>query len=295
LQNVTRESLLTIVVPVHNMAGRMEKLASWLRDAFNSNIKVILIHDQSQDDTQSEIHQLLDNFKSPLLTVCEVKVKSPGLARNAGLNLVDTPWFSFADADDFVEIANLVLLLQKTTEHQATIGIGGYISHNLVTGKEEQVIPPPGTYQELALHLALNMGLWRIIMSTKSLGEIKFSPDRMAEDYYFLLQVLNCCEIIQISESIVYKYYFGGLLNLTSDKSAMKDMLNVSRAFRRFDPSTDIARYFRIFASQKLSFSILKNVSYHKKISNVGRLVTVMVLHPVCLLNFVKAYSKAKS
>ena len=132
-------------------------------------------------------------------------------------------------------------------------------------------------------------------MSTKSLQDIKFSPDRMAEDYYFLLQVLNSCEMIHISECMVYKYYFGGLFNLTSDKSAMKDMLNVSRAFRRFDPSTDIARYFRIFASQKLSFSILKNVSFHRKISNVGRLVIVMFLHPVCLLNFAKAYSKAES
>ncbi len=295
MQNVTRESLLTIVVPVHNMAGRMEKLASWLRDAIDAHIKVILIHDQSQDETHSEIHQLLNEFKSPLLTVCEVKVKSPGLARNVGLNLVETPWFSFADADDFVEITNLVALLQQTAQQKATIGIGGYISCNLVTGKEVEVIPFSATDQELALHLALNMGLWRIVMSTKSLQDIKFSPDRMAEDYYFLLQVLNCCETINISDFIVYKYYFGGLSNLTSDKSAMIDMLNVSRAFRRFEPSTDTARYFRIFASQKLSLSILKNVSFHRKISSLSRLVSVMFLHPVCLVNFATAYSKAES
>jgi len=284
--------LLTIVVPVHNMAGRMEKLASWLKDAINANIKVILIHDQSEDETQSEIHQLLDKFESVLITLREVKVKSPGLARNAGLALVDTPWFSFADADDFVEISNLVVLLRQTAQHQATIGIGGFISCNLATGKEAEVIPPSGTDQELALNLALNMGLWRIVMSTESVQDIKFSPDRMAEDYYFLLQVLNRCKMIHISNYIVYRYYFGGVFNLTSDKSAMKDMLNVGRAFNRFSPSTDTARYFRIFASQKLSLSILKNVSLLKKVSNVGRLVSVMFLHPICLLNLAKAYSK---
>lgn len=294
MQNVTKESLLTIVVPVHNMAGRMEKLASWMKDAINANIKVVLIHDHSQDETQEEISQLMDKFKSHLLTVREIRVKSPGLARNAGLNQVDTPWFSFADADDFVEISNLVVLLQQTALQQATIGIGGYISHNLVTGKEVEVIPPFATDQDLALHLALNMGLWRIVMSTKSLQNIKFLPDRMAEDYYFLLQVLNRCERINVSNLIVYRYFSGGRFNLTSDKSAMKDMLNVSRALRRISPSTNMARYFRVFASQKLCLSILKNVSFLKKMTNMGRLLFVMLQHPVFLMNFAKAYSKAK-
>lgn len=274
------------------MAGRFEKLSTWVKEAIESTVRVILVHDQSQDATQLELEKLIRDVNSPLLTFEIVEVKSPGLARNAGLSRVTTPWFSFADADDFVEVSNLCELLHQTLNCEATIGIGGFTAHNIASGKEDFVMPPIGLQQELALHLAIRMGLWRIVFSTHNLNDIRFTPDRMAEDYWYLLQVLNRSELIHTSSLTVYKYYFGGPFNLTSNRLVMKDMFNIIKRINDFRPITDCARMFQIFASQKLFLSIVKNVPVSSQKTKAVRLFLGTLLHPIHWLYFARTFSR---
>jgi hypothetical protein len=59
LQKDTGESLLTIIVTVHNISGRTRNLAAWIPEAVLENVEVILIHDESKDSTKHDLEHLL--------------------------------------------------------------------------------------------------------------------------------------------------------------------------------------------------------------------------------------------
>ncbi len=277
-------SLLTIVVPVHNMSGRLAELSQWLDDARSQNVKVILVHDRSEDSTGRELTQLLEMKKSQNFTLLETEAHSPGLARNCGLEIVDTPWFSFVDSDDFVYISSILKLLKETELSHCEIGVGSYVSKDSRLGEETVVEPPTANKDALALHLAKKMGLWRFVLSTSSFGDIRFTEHRMGEDYLYANLVLNRTSRIFTSSQIVYKYFYGGNSNLTSNHSVMSDMIGIIELIKNTTPVMSNAIEFRVFSIQKLTLSVLKNLKTRDKVIEKTQLLVNLVLHPIYLL-----------
>jgi len=263
------------------MAGRMKNLSSWLCDATSQNICVILVHDDSKDSTRIELQQLVKDLNSPNIRLLEVAVQSPGKARNAGLDAVRTAWFCFADSDDFVSVEHLRSLLQETKASGSDIGIGAYEARNLFSGQSCIVVPQAGTAHEIALDLARKMGLWRFIFANQTYGDLRFSRHRMGEDYLFINQVLDRSSKIYLTSTVVYKYYFGGKSNLTSNKAVMRDMLAVMKEMSALDITSPQARIFRNYAQQKLAISFLKNAPGDEVRKNFLIVASRIILHPL--------------
>lgn len=272
--------MLSIIVPVHNISGRIENLKAWINDAVSENIKIIIVHDESQDATQLELSEMIQEFNSDLISLHMTNVQSPGLARNYGMDFISTPWFSFADADDFVNIPNLVLLLRETEASGSEIGIGSYFAHDLILKSEVLISPLNSGKNKLALHLALNMGLWRIVFSSQELSEYRFSKHKMAEDYLFLAKILSCNKKVFVDSVPVYRYYFGGKLNLTSNKLIMMDMYDVLKLMEKVNPHGKLARDFKYFSLEKLSFSLIRNVRSIDLFYALPKLIFTILSHP---------------
>ena len=290
MQKKPDESELTIIVPIHNISSRTVNLRMWLRDAIATNIKVILVHDRSEDDTAFEINNIIEEMESPLISLINVGVESPGLSRNQGLALVDTPWFSFADADDFVEINNLVKLLSETKFSRSEIGIGSYRETNLKTKVTRNVVPPKKNLNNLALHLALKMGLWRMIFKTESFRKIVFPSNRMGEDYIYLGYILNFSSKILVSEILVYVYLKEGDFSLTSNRSVMFDMIDILKKRKKLEVNGDLGKKFKIYSEQKLAISILKNVELYRLKGEFKILILTLISHPRMLLSLLLFY-----
>jgi glycosyltransferase involved in cell wall biosynthesis len=278
------KSLLTIVVPVHNMAGRLTNLSKWLDDAHAHNVKVILVHDKSGDSTDTELLQLLEMKNSRNFSLIQADVQSPGLARNLGLENIDTPWFSFGDSDDVVYISAILNLLDETVLSNSEIGIGSYISRDLRTGEERVIHPPISNKDALALHLAKKMGLWRFVLSTSCFGDIRFTNHKMGEDYLYTSQVIDRTNHIFTSSRVVYKYFYGGDLNLTSNQSVMSEMIGIIKSMKKTKPEVNIAVAFRVFSIQKLTLSVLKNLNAREKIIEKIYLIINLISHPIYLV-----------
>ena len=272
--------MLSIIVPVHNISGRTENLKAWIDDALSENINIIIVHDESQDSTQLELSVMLQEFNSDLISLHKINVQSPGLARNYGMNFVSTPWFSFADADDFVNIANLILLLRETEASGSEIGIGSYFAHDLISKSEVLISPSNSGKNKLALHLALNMGLWRFVFSSQELSEYRFSKHKMAEDYLFLAKILSCNKKVFVDSAPVYRYYFGGKLNLTSNKLVMMDMFDVLKLMQKVNPHGQLARDFKYFSLGKLAFSLIRNVRTIDLLYALPKLIFTILSYP---------------
>ncbi len=276
-------SLLTIVVPVHNMSGRLANLSKWLDDALTQNVKVILVHDKSEDSTGAELLGLLKRKNSHNFSLLETNAQSPGLARNCGLEIVDTPWFSFVDSDDYVYVSSILELLNEAELSDCEIGVGSYISSDLRSGEETLVQPPEAKKGALPLHLAKKMGLWRLVLSTSSFGDIRFTDHKMGEDYLYTNLVLNRTSEIFTSSRIVYKYFYGGNSNLTSNHSVMSDMIGIIELVKNTTPVMSNAIAFRVFSIQKLTLSVLKNLKTGEKVIEKTCLLVNLVSHPIYL------------
>lgn len=281
------DSALTIVVPVHNISGRLSHLSSWLDQAKEFNVKVILVHDKSDDSTNDELEQLIQNKRCRNFSILHVDVRSPGFARNTGLLEVDTKWFSFADADDIVYISELIKLLNETEASGSDVGIGSYSSVNVKTGSESLRTPPNNNEETLAIHVAQTMGLWRFLFLSERFKEVRFTSHRMGEDFAFANIVLNQSVRIHTSSEIVYRYFHGGELNLTSNKSNMNEMLGVIEVIKNFEVSSRIGYRFSKFAVQKLSMSLIKNLPFKEALTRKFILCVHLILHPILLKKLV--------
>lgn len=282
LQQDAKTLGLTIVVPVHNISGRTTNLASWVTEAVRGNVRVILVHDRSQDSTQSELEKILEINCSPLITLYEVDFQSPGLTRNFGLEKVTTSWFSFADADDFVNIPNISKLVQEAQQANSTMGVGAFLAHNLQSDLRSKKMTPE--LNKLSLHLALHMGLWRCVFSTSTTYDFNFDKQRMGEDYLFMNKAIDVQKGIHVSNLEVYTYYFGGALNLTSNRSVMIDMFQILDRISQLKPETKIAKDLRIFSMQKLSISLLRHVPVMQLVPHLPLIAFHLFSKPTYLL-----------
>lgn len=287
-------SLLTIVVPVHNMSGRLTNLSKWLDETDSKSVKVILVHDQSQDTTGAELLALLEKKNSQNISLFETNVQSPGMARNRGLEAVGTPWFSFADSDDLVCVSSVVDLIAETEAKNSDIGIGSYVSINMNSGEERVISPPPSEEDLLLIHLANGMGLWRFVLSTSCFGDLRFTSHKMGEDYLYSSLVLNRSTRIFTSHKIVYKYFHGGVGNLTSNQSVMSEMFGVIDSIKKIKPMTRNVTTFKVFAIQKLTLSVLKNLEPKEKIFEKVLLSLNLLLHPFYLFKLILSIKRRK-
>jgi glycosyltransferase involved in cell wall biosynthesis len=286
---------LTIVVPVHNISGRASNLAKWVSDAVRGNVRVILVHDRSQDSTSSELEKILEVNSSNLITILEVDFQSPGLTRNFGLDKVTTPWFSFADADDFVNIPNMLKLVLEAENANSTMGVGAFLTRNLQSNRLSSQKIQTMDKANFPLDLALHMGLWRCVFSSSTTHDLHFDKQLMGEDYLFMNKAIDAQQKIHISNLEVYTYYFGGSQNLTSNKNVMIDMFEVIKRICLLEPKTKIAKDLRIFSIQKLSISAIKNVPLAQLVPHLPTLIFYLFSKPTYLLRLLNKYYFARS
>ena len=216
--------LLSVVVPITKMAGRFENLESWLLGALECEIEVILVHDVQDDMTGVEIAAKFKKINHSKLKFLEGEFKSPGLARNKGISESTGKWIAFWDADDVPNPQAAKSLVEMNQDQSAAqLFVGSY-----------EVISPDGQTFIDARHggingIAVNPGIWRMIFKRDLMEGRFFSNSKMGEDQEFIAS-LNPWDLnIKYSEIALYRYYFGGDYQLTSDGSNLRDLVNVTK------------------------------------------------------------------
>jgi glycosyltransferase involved in cell wall biosynthesis len=117
--------LLSVIVPVTKMAGKMNLLASWTIHTLDLNIEVIIIHDIGDLATGTELKKLIHENSLSNVILIEGRYGSPGFARNAGLEVATGEWFVFWDSDDRPLVNNVMLALSNASASDEII-IGNF-------------------------------------------------------------------------------------------------------------------------------------------------------------------------
>lgn len=91
------ESELSVVIPCHNIMDFASRLEGTVSEFTTRGIQVILIENNSRDET---LPFLLNRFKGENEIVLTTDKTGAPAARNMGLEFVTTPFVKFFDADD---------------------------------------------------------------------------------------------------------------------------------------------------------------------------------------------------
>jgi len=221
---LSKTNSLSVVVPITKMAGRFENLESWLMEALECDIEVILVHDIQDEMTEVEIAAKFKIINHSKLKILEGKFKSPGLTRNKGISESTGEWIAFWDADDVPNPTAAQSLVDLSQDQ------GGV---ELIVGSYE-VISPRGQSLVEARDgdingMAVNPGMWRMIFTRELIRGKSFSDSKMGEDQEFVASLKPWDVSIMFSNVVLYRYYFGGDHQLTSDGNNLRDLVHVTK------------------------------------------------------------------
>jgi glycosyltransferase involved in cell wall biosynthesis len=212
------DSILTVIVPIHNMAERLQNLEQTVRRSFEENLPIqfILVQDGLDHATSEEVTKLSRKFGTKYL---QVDVGSPGLARNAGLEVAESEWVAFWDSDDF-GFAERALFCIKEAPKSAQVIVAAY-SHKLVGTDEERVVQKPA---DNLPSIMVNPGIWRFIFKREFICALRFKDFKMGEDQVFLADLKLKESSTYKSNVEVYRYITASAEQLTKKRDALLDI-----------------------------------------------------------------------
>ena len=216
--------LMTAVIPISRLRDDTNSLAEWMLADQLKNITLIFVFDCCKPTPQFE--SMLIDCKANQVKVELGEFNGPGLARNHGLNLVETDWVCFWDSDDLPLVENAVLALHQLASKDAVIGICEFeTAKSTPTGDFTDVFQVVHTSESL-FQIAANPGLWRFIFRTSVVEDLKFPQTRMGEDQVFLTRSLKKKPQILWLRIPIYRYVRHEQPQLTNTASAISELID---------------------------------------------------------------------
>ena len=213
---------LTIVVPVTKMAGNLGNLRSWLLQIEAFDAKVVLIHDIQDEITAKELTELTAQINGKFVTYIDVKLGSPGLARNQGLMAARSKWIMFVDSDDNLNLKEAFGMIAQARNNNQIL-VGNYVTVTSLGITETRSIRRTSS----RLDIAMNPGLWRMILPLDIAKSHIFTEFRMGEDQEYLLGLNIFERDLSFLENIPYTYFRNIPEQLTSNPDAVSELSKV--------------------------------------------------------------------
>lgn len=221
-------TLLSIVVPIRDMGGRLDPLFEWVKTALKNGCEVVLVHDYADSTTELELTSFVKTESANNLVYLSGSFNSPGLARNEGMARVSGEFVAFWDSDDLPDVKEMLQLAQQCKDSCYDIGIGGF----LTLDEDNQVLNVFTTsFQSSIEKIAMYPGLWRMVFKASILANVRFSNLLLAEDQLFLAMTHPAKRKILFSDSIVYRYKVKQKGALTTNKQNTRDLVTALQKF----------------------------------------------------------------
>ena len=242
--------MLSVVVPVSKMSGRLGNMTYWLRKADRFDIEVIIVHDFRDQETQDEISAIISNLKPRKVFVVNGVYGSPGLARNEGLKRSSGKWVAFWDSDDLPNLEKTFQVLNEESDSQQDCIVFNFCAVNEITGSRKLC----EFTNDPLLDLALTPGIWRFLFKKSSLNGLEFSNLRIGEDQLFLGMYNLETREIMYTHNANYEYFYGGNGHQTKNKKARTDISRLAASTSALIHGSTNPRFLELqFARQVLS------------------------------------------
>lgn len=216
---ISSEPLLSVIVPISNMAKFQSEIQNWVGDSVERGIHVILIHDLYVESSGEFLRSLALEYPGQI-TYCEGHFGTPGAARNRGLLEVQGKWVSFWDSDDVPQPESFLKMVKAANQAGLDFAIGQYAERDLSTGKvsSKQLFPTNMFFAPLII--ARRPGIWRMSFKWSIVKDCIYPNRNMGEDQIYLMLSGIIFRRTLFSKEVVYTYSknFPGQLTQKTDR-----------------------------------------------------------------------------
>lgn len=252
--------LLSVIVPVRNMQGRLELVKTWLQDTKEFPIEVIFINDASSDDTLKELKKIILEVGHLSSFLHDGKFDGPGGARNVGLNNSHGEWITFWDSDDLPVVQEFIKMIISADQLGKDSAAGSWIAVpfkqqiNSQNGDSRKKITHPSL-----LRIVKSPGLWRWAFRSELLLEKKFPEIRMGEDQVFLSNLNIKLANVYLYHHPVYNYSFEAVNQLTTNSKALSERVFMATALEPISLSIKNLSLLSFLLQVKIRLSVIFN------------------------------------
>ena len=207
--NMDEPLLLTAVIPVTKMAGKLEKFQKVISQCRQSGVKLVVVHDVRDTETGIELQNLLKTHGPKDAIYLQGHYGSAGLARNAGLESCATKWVCFWDSDDYIYVNNFLNMITKADTEKSDIAIGLLSIHSSQNNRKISSSEKLQSNNTLDLQISNFPAFTRMGFRTKNISKDPFPNIPMGEDLIFLLRQEIFGKKIYLYHQEVYCYFMG--------------------------------------------------------------------------------------
>ena len=264
-------TLLSVIVPVTKMSGKLQNLKNWLGMIQQNKIEVLLIHDNQDEKTKEDLESLVTEFNYLNIVVLEGKWGNPGEPRNKGLEFSKGEWVIFWDADDTGNPIDVLSALSKVKPDTKII-IGKFNVYDHLTKELLQTNQKAHSLNSVAN----NLGIWRIAIKREIAIKSKFPPLCIAEDIVFLVNLELFDHAIEFTDLNFYTYNINVSGQLTSRVDIGPELNFSTRKIHEYISSNklnNLCPYYIILFNQIIS-TIKHNHSIKLKLLTFGYFMT---------------------
>lgn len=212
-------NLVSIIMPVYNMADSLEKSIESVLKQDYENIEVILVDDGSTDHTLEICNRIAADDNR--VKVIHTENQGSGPARNEGIRAAKGDYLYFPDADDYLYPHTISTLVKAITEDDYDLVVFGYRveTHDgaLVSEKifdafhksGQEIRADYSDYIGMAQKYGIQGAPWNKFFRADVVRKysLQFPPLRRHQDEGFISRYVNCCEHVRFISDVLYIYY----------------------------------------------------------------------------------------
>ncbi len=267
--------ILSAIVPITQMHGRLGPLVKWAKEAVDHNVQVILVHDWRDDKTEQELRLISKKLGQPKQDFISGRYGSPGSARNVGLKIAKGKWITFWDSDDLPNVKNFLEMVNNADQSNFEVAIGSFSYFTLNDkGIDEKLTNPRTVDPSDLVGILRNPGLWRWAFRREILRDVSFSKNKMGEDQQYLIEINAFKRQKYFYKKIVYLYRVNQQFQLTNNPIAVSELRNtISEITTIIDGSYDFVSCYLLV---RMNLTSLTNGGVFKNLRSLSTLFSTL-------------------
>lgn len=287
--------MLSVVIPVTRMAGRLMRLTANLRACKGLDIEIILVHDEQDSKTHEELVKLVDELSSRNIKLIKKTVFSPGQARNIGINASKGSWIAFWDADDLTYPEGYLRLVCQAEETRADVGIGQIETTTSNSGTTKvRKFQLSGSNKTIINDLAYLPAFTRFVFRRDVFSNLSFPEYLLGEDLVFLANLDFLDFKLEIGREVIYNYFINENSQATYRTDLFTDLLKAgSCLYQNFPRRSQKMKRYLITQIIRINLSLLKNNS--NKLGSFQMLLRLFFRNPIMTLTSCIALIRRRS
>jgi teichuronic acid biosynthesis glycosyltransferase TuaG len=233
-------SEISVVIPCYNGANYIEKCLGALEIQSFRNFNVIVIDDNSSDNSIEIIEKCIRNLSIDITLIINEVNLGPSLSREKGIKFSYSEWITFCDCDDWYESNFLEEMYKSVINNKVDITFCEYYKVGSKSKKIKSVNSKKFiNYVDINSAIAFSeMSLCTMISSRRILISIEYSNLYHGEDAIIVQQAIQRAKKIYVLKKPLYNYFYRvGSSSKQEKKDSYLDLLSSFSYIENYIPN----------------------------------------------------------